>query len=717
MALSGSLVIGPDRGGRSVAIVEGRVAATAPAGVAVLACPHGEIAPGAVCAHTHLYSALACYGMPSPDPPPQNFLQILERVWWRLDRAIDADSLRAGARDYVARALLAGTTTLIDHHESSNLIAGSLSILAEVCHQLGMRALLCYGATERNFGRAEAQRGLAECGRLDGSPLVRGAVGLHASFTVSDDTVRDAGDLARRLGAVVHVHVAEDQADVDDARRRGAAGPLERLLSLGALVPGSILAHGVRLSAEQVRLADSAGCWFVHNPRSNDGNRVGYAGALSAASRVALGADGWDPDMAVEEAALLRNAEQHHDAGVGGRLAAGHRLVAERFGSAARALAPGALGDVVVREGGKVRHVVVNGRQVVGDGMLVDRRPGLITAAARIEAARLWSRRELSGLNSSKGTAMARLGLETTLVDADVYARTLVRFREAGVVLPTIGQLKDPRPFRPGSPPGCGTSMRMPRIRSICSASTGSTTPRGAGLVEVPAHIELPPRLTGVPARIVLALGNRFPMIRAHKVLAAYGCLVPRVVTGQFDPTRHRAIWPSTGQLLPRRRRHLAHSRLPRRRGAAGEHEPGALRLARRMGRRPGRHHPHAGIGEQREGDLRRLRGARLAIPPTSSSTSSASSATTWSTASAPAPRWKKCSASWPKAAPARGSRPSWRRPARPARSAAGDHLKQTTAPGSSRWRRRSARRCSATATASTTSRASATSTCPTSTM
>jgi cytosine/adenosine deaminase-related metal-dependent hydrolase len=392
MALSGSLVIGPDRHGRRVAVVDGAIAATAPAGVAELACPDGDIVPGAVCAHTHLYSGLARYGMPPPDPPPGNFLQILERVWWRLDRALDADTLRAGAQDYVARALLAGTTTLIDHHESPNLIEGSLSILAEVCQQLGMRALLCYGATERNFGRAEAERGLAECRAVEASALVRGLVGLHASFTVSDDTIRHAGELARALGTVVHVHVAEDRADVDDAHGRGAAGPLERLMSLGALVPGSILAHGVHLSAEQVRLAASAGCWFVHNPRSNEGNRVGYAGALSAANRVALGTDGWDADMAVEQAALLRIAGQHGDVGAAGRLAAGHGLIAERFGAIAQPLAPGALGDIVVRDHGKVRDVVVGGRLVVSDGDLLTGDMDAIAACAQAEAARLWSR-------------------------------------------------------------------------------------------------------------------------------------------------------------------------------------------------------------------------------------------------------------------------------------------------------------------------------------
>lgn len=392
MALSGTLIIGPDRSGRSVTVVDGRVATTAAAEAAVLSCPDGDILPGAVCAHTHLYSGLARYGMPPPRLPPKDFVQTLERVWWRLDRAIDGKILRASALDYVARALLAGTTTLIDHHESPYLIEGSLSILAEVCHHLGIRALLCYGATERNFGREEAKRGLAECRRAVTSPLLRGLVGLHASFTVSDDTVREAGELARELGTVLHVHVAEDRVDVDDARRRGMAGPLERLLSLGAIVPGSILAHGVHLSSEQVRLADSAGCWLVHNPRSNESNRVGYAGNLSAATRVALGADGWNADMAEEESALLRLAAQHGDADIGGRLAAGHRLVAERFGCAAQALAPGALGDVVVRQGGEVRHVVVGGRQVVNDGVLVTGDFDFIAASAKTEATRLWTR-------------------------------------------------------------------------------------------------------------------------------------------------------------------------------------------------------------------------------------------------------------------------------------------------------------------------------------
>ncbi len=315
-----------------------------------------------------------------------------ERGGTRLDRALDAETLRASAMDSVAHALLAGTTALVDHHESPHLIEGSLAFLAEACEQLGMRALLCYGATQRNFGREEAARGLAECRRVPASPLIRGMVGLHASFTVSNDTVREAGALARELATVLHVHVAEDSVDVDDARSRGFDGPLERLSALGALVPGSILAHGVHLSRAQVELAGALSCWLVQNPRSNEGNHVGYAGNLRYSNRVALGADGWNGDMAEEEAALFRLAKVQADDRAARRLATGHALIAERFAAVPQPLGPGALGDLVVRENGRIRHVVVGGRTVVKNGRLAGGDIDAISSGAQKLAVRLWDR-------------------------------------------------------------------------------------------------------------------------------------------------------------------------------------------------------------------------------------------------------------------------------------------------------------------------------------
>ena len=366
-----------------------------PGGAAVLDCAGAAIEPGRVNAHTHLYSGLVPLGMPSPEPPPRTFLEILERIWWRLDRALDERSLRASARYYTARALLAGTTTVIDHHESPSLVEGSLDALADACGETGIRAILTYGATERNGGAEEARRGLGECRRfLQSRSRVRGMVGLHASFTVSDGTIREAGRLCRDMDTVLHVHVAEDGADVEDARRRGYAGPLERLLELDGLPAGSVLAHGVHLDREQVRRAGDLGMWFVQNPRSNRGNGVGYPASLAAAHKVALGTDGYPADMEAEAEALREEsgARGEDPALASRRTEAAWVLLAERFGIAFAPLAPGGAADVVVRALEGVRHVLVAGEVRVRDGELVGVSLADLEAEARAEAARLWER-------------------------------------------------------------------------------------------------------------------------------------------------------------------------------------------------------------------------------------------------------------------------------------------------------------------------------------
>ena len=142
---------------------------------------------------------------------------------------------------------------------------------------------------------------------------------------------------------------------------------------------------------------------------------------------------------------------------------------------------------------------------------------------------------------------MARLGLDTDLVDKSIYGRVVQRFREAQIRLPTFAELAEPSRIAPSVraalakiDPDTPHPLNLFRVHWYNDATR-------RGLAEVPAHIVLPSSLTGVASPIVVALGNRFPMIKAHKVLAAYGCLAPRLVTGQFDPTAHKAIWPSTG--------------------------------------------------------------------------------------------------------------------------------------------------------------------------
>jgi len=176
---------------------------------------------------------------------------------------------------------------------------------------------------------------------------------------------------------------------VADALKRGYSGPLKRLEQLGALPRGSILAHGVHLNPEQTRRTAELGCWLIHNPRSNEGNRVGYAQNLSNSD---LGTDGLDADMDTEQQALFRLASAHGDNKACERLENGQRLIAERFGVTAQPLQPGALGDVVVRQNGRVQHVVVGGKIVVTDGKLVTCDFDSVVTETERQAARLWKR-------------------------------------------------------------------------------------------------------------------------------------------------------------------------------------------------------------------------------------------------------------------------------------------------------------------------------------
>lgn len=138
-------------------------------------------------------------------------------------------------------------------------------------------------------------------------------------------------------------------------------------------------------------------------------------------------------------------------------------------------------------------------------------------------------------------------GLERELVDEAAYQRNVTRLRDVGLVLPRISDLADPPARLAGKAAEIlDADPDLPDPRNLFRVHWHNGPDR-RGLVETPGHVELPESLTGVKARIVVALGNRFPMIHTHKVLAAYGCLIPRLLSGTFDATRHRAVWPSTG--------------------------------------------------------------------------------------------------------------------------------------------------------------------------
>jgi cytosine/adenosine deaminase-related metal-dependent hydrolase len=251
----------------------------------------GTETPGLVCAHHHLYSALA-RGMPAPPSTPRDFAQVLEQVWWRLDAALDLDMLRASARLGALEALLAGTTGIVDHHESPSAIEGSLDVIADACAEVGVRVVCAYGVTDRH-GPDGARRGLAENERFLRAGG-QGMVGVHAAFTCTDDTLAAAAGLAIDLGVGVHIHVAEGPPDAHAGARLA-----------GLARDDWLLVHCVELDR------DMPGT-IAHNPRSNMNNGVGYARPARRPNPVVLGTDGIGADM-LEEFRLAYVAHRADD--------------------------------------------------------------------------------------------------------------------------------------------------------------------------------------------------------------------------------------------------------------------------------------------------------------------------------------------------------------------------------------------------------------------
>ena len=244
--------------------------------------------------HHHIYSALA-RGMPAPARTPRNFREVLEFIWWRLDRALDTDMIRACARVVAIEAALNGCTFIIDHHASPDAAGDSLHVIAEELDAVGISHLLCYELSDRD-GPERLEAGLAETE----AHLARrqGLVGLHASFTVSDALLERAVDLARRFGTGVHIHVAEDPCDEEACRERHGCSVAERLRRAGALdLPATLLAHCLHLDDEERQLVRDGRAWVVHNTQSNQNNNVGAFDPRGLGERIFIGVDGMHSDM------------------------------------------------------------------------------------------------------------------------------------------------------------------------------------------------------------------------------------------------------------------------------------------------------------------------------------------------------------------------------------------------------------------------------------
>ena len=228
-----------------------------PAAASVVDCQGRIVTKSFAVGHHHAYSALA-RGMPPPSRTPKNFVEILELVWWNLDKQLDEAMVRVSALVVAMEAARCGSTFVIDHHASPNAVGGSLHVIAEAFDRVGVGHLLCYELSDRDgperlqAGFEETQAWLQETGN-------QGLVGLHASFTVSDELLERAVALAKTHDTGIHIHVAEALSDQEHSREQYGVSVVERLDRAGVMaLPQTVLAHCLHLDeAERARVRES----------------------------------------------------------------------------------------------------------------------------------------------------------------------------------------------------------------------------------------------------------------------------------------------------------------------------------------------------------------------------------------------------------------------------------------------------------------------------
>lgn len=384
------------------------------------------VLPGNICAHTHFYGTFS-RGMAIPGEAPANFAQILEKLWWPLDKSLTEEDIRYSALLCLADAIRHGTTTLIDHHASPNFIDGSLDLIAEAVEQSGARASLCYEVTDRD-GPEKARAGIAENARFikkAKSPLLGAAFGLHAALTLSDETL----DLCRAaVGEEVgfHTHLSESKDDGLAVQQKAGLRPVAWLNQHGILGPRSLAAHCIHVDENEIELLAETGTWVTHQPRSNMNNAVGVSPVehmLEKGIKVCLGNDGFSNAMWAEwnAAYLLHKLNSGDPRRMGGNTVTemaiynNAALAKTFFADEVGILKPGAAADLIfvdynpptpLSEGNLPWHIlfgfrdslvtttIVAGKILMQDRQLLTLDEKEVAAKARELSAKTWQRYE-----------------------------------------------------------------------------------------------------------------------------------------------------------------------------------------------------------------------------------------------------------------------------------------------------------------------------------
>ena len=275
------------------------------------------IMPAFINAHSHIYSGLA-RGLSIKGHNPTNFFEVLDGMWWNIDRHLTLEDTRRSAYPTYIDSIKTGCTTVFDHHASYCEIEGSLFAIEEVAKELGVRTCLCYEVSDRD-GEAKCDAAIQEnadfiahCEK-EQDPMVKAMFGGHALFTISDRTFEKmvkAND--GRTG--FHIHVAEGMNDVYDSLQKYGTRSVNRLLNQGILGPKTLLGHCIHVNPAEMDIIKETGTMVVNNPESNMGNAVGCSPILQMIQKgilVGMGTDAYTFDM-LESLKVALIIQRHH---------------------------------------------------------------------------------------------------------------------------------------------------------------------------------------------------------------------------------------------------------------------------------------------------------------------------------------------------------------------------------------------------------------------
>ncbi|MCF2628830.1 putative aminohydrolase SsnA [Fusobacterium mortiferum] len=385
------------------------------------------IMPGFINTHHHIYSAFA-RGMASSGKPNENFLEILENLWWKIDKKLSLEDLKYSAYTTYIDCIKKGVTTVFDHNASPFAVTGSLDSIADAAKDLGLRTCLCYEVSDRD-GEKIAQEGIDENINFikkyntDEQNMIKGMFGLHASFTLSDETLRKCDEELKGLNAGYHVHVAEGIDDLEQCLEKYGKRVVERLRDMNILGDKTIAVHCIHVTDDELNILRDTNTMVVHNPESNMGNAVGCQPFLELHQKgitIGLGTDGYTSDMteSMKVANIIHKHVKQNPSVAWGEVPVSmfenNRKIAQKYFSGDLGiLRAGALADVIVVDydpltpmnenninshilfgftGKDVVTTIIDGKVIMQDRKLVGINEKEIFKISREVAKKLWDR-------------------------------------------------------------------------------------------------------------------------------------------------------------------------------------------------------------------------------------------------------------------------------------------------------------------------------------